>query len=169
MRICSEMRCGETQSKTVYRLDLAPIIANGLATYSICNLLRAAAKNRWILNQVKTHPTSPVIGLNALCLFLPDKPRYTRFCLLCMTFNCFLAFFSQCDVRARGDPFHPPHPTLRHTSNTRVCLLRGGRTKLLRRRIDRAYLGFGAARTTVCGYGANWHPYVVCMNIGGGV
>ena len=63
------------------------------------------------------------------------KPRYTRVCLLCLTFNCFLSFFSQSNkpsivppyaprtnASVRIDPLHPPHPTPRRTSNKRICL-----------------------------------------------
>ena len=52
----------------------------------------------------------------------------------------------------------------------RICLLRGGRTKLLHRRIDRAHLDFGCSRrTAVCGHGASSYPYVVRMYLGEGV
>ena len=51
-----------------------------------------------------------------------------------------------------------------------ICLLRGGRAKFLRRRIDRAYLCFGCSgRTAVCYHGAKWYPYAVSMYLGGGV
>ena len=52
------------------------------------------------------------------------KPRYTRVCLLCLTFNCFSSFLSQSkrpsivppyaphtNADLRGDHLHPPHPT----------------------------------------------------------
>ena len=57
----------------------------------------------------------------------------------------------------RGDPVQPPHPTPRHTSNTRICLLRGGRAKLLHRTIDRVYPDFGAADAL---------PFVAMVQIG---
>ena len=61
---------------------------------------------------------------------------YTRVCLLCLTFNCFCRFLANqrpsiippylCPpIRmptCGGKPFHPPHLTPHHTSNTRICL-----------------------------------------------
>ena len=42
-------------------------------------------------------------------------------------------------------PLLPSHPAPRHTSDTRIFLLRGGRAKLLHRRTDLAYLDFGCS------------------------
>ena len=140
---------------------------------------RAAAKNTYTLSvwgqqqvnakiKQKTHATSPAIDLKHIVPFLPDKAQVHPSCLLCFTFNCFLLFSGQSAILhsstlhapytnadVRGDPLHSPHPIPCPTSNTRICLLRDGRAKLLHRRIDRACLDFGwSRRTTVCGHGA---------------
>ena len=116
----------------------------------------------------------------ALCLLLPDKAQVHPSCLLCLTSHGFLSFFSQSAIlhsstlgplnECRRTERPPPHLTPRHTSNTRTCLLLGGRAKLLHRRIDRAYLDFRCSqRTAVRGHGAYWYPYVVSTYLGGGV
>ena len=89
------------------------------------------AKNRYILksSQKRTLRTSPTIGPKRIVpVFGRIKPRYTRVCLLCLTFNRSLSFFSQSkrpsivapdaphtNADLRRDHFHPPHPTPRHT------------------------------------------------------
>ena len=111
-----------------------------------CDFFRAAAKNRytwsvWGRKQVhykiksKVHPTSPAIGPKRIVpVFGRIKPRCTRVCLLCLTFNCICRFIANqrpsivppyvphTNADGRGDPLHPSHPTPRHTSNTRTCL-----------------------------------------------
>ena len=92
------------------------------------------------------------------------KPRCTRELSTLLDVQLYLCFFFNqrfsvrppyapyMHVNARRDPRHPPHRRQRHNSKTHICLLRGGRTKLLRRRIDRAYLDFGCSRcTAICG------------------
>ena len=109
--------------------------------------------------QVKNAPHEPCHRSVTHCVsFCRIKRRHTRVCLLSLTFNCFCRFAANqrssivppyapyTNDGARGDPIHPPQPTRRHTSNTRICLLRGGRTNFLRRSIDRAYLDFGSDR-----------------------
>ena len=79
----------------------------------ICSIQkRVAAKNRytwsvWGQKQVhtkiksKAHPTSPAIGPKRIVpVFGRMKPRYTRVCLLCLTFNCFCRFLAD----QRGPP-----------------------------------------------------------------
>ena len=48
-----------------------------------------AAKNRYILQSRKTHPTSPAIGLKRVVPVLPNKAQVHLSCRrLCLTFNC---------------------------------------------------------------------------------
>ena len=141
------------------------------------------AKNRYILkSSIKRTPHEPCYWSKTHCAcFCRRKPRYQVHpsCLLCVT-SVFLSFFSQSAIlhsstlgplnECRRTERPPPHLTPRHTSNTRTCLLLGGRAKLLHRRIDRAYLDFRCSqRTAVRGHGAYWYPYVVSMCLGGGV
>ena len=63
----------------------------------------------------------------------------------------------------------PSNLRISHHATPVTCytcsLLRGGRAKLLQRRVDRAYLDFGCSwRTAVCGHGANWYLYVVYLS-----
>ena len=62
-------------------------------------LLRLGPKTGNSKIKYKTHSTSPAMFQSALYLFWGrTKPRYTRVCLLCLTFNCFLSFFSQSET-----------------------------------------------------------------------
>ena len=84
----------------------------------------------------KSHPASPAICPKRIVPVLGRiKPTYTRFCLLCLTLSCFFSSFlpnqrpsivppyaPHTNADVRGDPLHPPQPTPRHTSNTRICL-----------------------------------------------
>ena len=99
---------------------------------------------------------SPASGVKRIVPVLPDKPRSVRGLPTLLDFQPYLFFFSNqrssilppyapyMNADLRRDPLHPPHPIQRHASNKRICLIRGGRTKLLHRRGDRAYLDFGS-------------------------
>ena len=106
-----ELRCGETKSnnnmsarpRTNHRERPGHVSAIHINS-------RAAAKNRdtwavWDEKQAhskiksKAHPTSPAIGPKCIVsVFGPIKPRYTRVCLLCLTYNCFWSFLSQSEA-----------------------------------------------------------------------
>ena len=98
--------------------------------------VRLGPKTGTYQNQVKNATHEPCHWPKAHCTcFWPDKAQVHPSCLLCLTFNCFLSFFSQSkrpsvfppyaphtNADVRGDPLHPPHPTPRHTSYIRICL-----------------------------------------------
>ena len=109
------------------------------------------AKNRYALKSSEKRTHEPCHWSRTYCTcFSRIKRRHIRVCLLCLTFNCFW-FWGQSEMlhsstlcplyecRCTGRLPSPPQPTSRHTSNTRICLLRGGRTIFLRRCIDWAY------------------------------
>ena len=86
------------------------------------------AKDRYIPNSSKAHPTSPVIGPKRIVPVLGRiKPRYILALLLCLTFNCFWSFLANqrpsivtpyaphTNADVRGDPLHPPHHAMRAT------------------------------------------------------
>ena len=119
------------------------------------------AKNRYKLksNKKRTPLALPLVD-NALLPFSQDKAQAhpSLSALLDFQLLIFLSFCSRSEilhsstlcpytnVDARGDPFHPPQPTPRHTSNARTCLVRGSRKNFLSRSIDRAYLDFRCGR-----------------------
>ena len=64
---------------------------------------------------------------------------------------------------------HIPHNATPAT-DTRICLLRGGRTKLLHRRIDRAYVDFGCSLAHCrlwpwCRLVSVSRMYVLCISV----
>ena len=92
------------------------------------------AKNRYrcmLKSTEQRNPRALPLVENALCLFLPHKAQYT---LLCLTFNCFLSFFSQsailhsstlcllyeCRRTGRPPPPSTPHTTPRPQTAVRL-------------------------------------------------
>ena len=89
------------------------------------NLDRLGPKTGAFQIKSKAHPTSPAIGPKRIVpVFGLMKPTYTRVCLLSLTFNCFLSFFSQSEALHSSTvcaPYEcrrtgrPPPPSTPHT------------------------------------------------------
>ena len=111
------------------------------------------------LNQVKNAPHESCDWSRPHCTcFCLFKPQVHLSLSTLLGFQLFFVVFSQSEAlhsctlcppykcRRTGRPSPPFAPrTPRHTSDTRICLLRGGRAKLLYGGIDLAYLDFGCS------------------------
>ena len=101
--------------------------------YRVCS---GPKKNRCIPNSSKkrTLRALPLPKAHCTC-FGADKAQVHPSLSTLLGFQPFLSFFSQLkrpsgvppyaphtNANVRGDSLHPPHPTPRHTSNTRICL-----------------------------------------------